>query len=296
MIDSSVLIVGGGPVGLITAIDLARRGIDVTVVERRYPAEVPSAKCNHVAARTMEALRQLGIADEVRDTGLPRDFPHDVVFRTRMTGREMARIVIPSREGRRSGAPGVDADWPTPEPPHRINQIYFEPILHRHAAATPGVTLLNRHEAIALDQDDEGVSLRIAPLDGTGERTLRGRFLIGCDGGRSMVRRAIGGRLVGDAVIQRVQSSHIRMPGLLNAVPAPPAWMTYCYNPDRAGTVLAIDGREEWLVHNYFLPHEEETQVDRDRCLRAILGVAEDAQYEVVRQEDWVGRRLVADR
>jgi 2-polyprenyl-6-methoxyphenol hydroxylase-like FAD-dependent oxidoreductase len=296
MSGSGVLIVGGGPVGLVCAIDLARRGVAVTVVETRYPAEVPSAKCNHVSARTMEMLRRLGIADEVRAAGLPQDFPHDVVFRTRMTGREMARIVLPSPDGRRRGEAGDDTHWETPEPAHRINQIYFEPILYRHAAATPGVTLLNRHEAVSLEQDAGGVTLAVRALDGGAEQTLRARYLIGCDGGRSMVRRAIGGRLVGDPVIQRVQSSHIRMPGLLAAVPAPKAWMTYCYNTQRAGTVLAIDGREEWLVHNYLLPHEEPEAVDRDRCIRAILGVGADAAYEVIRREDWIGRRLVADR
>jgi 2-polyprenyl-6-methoxyphenol hydroxylase-like FAD-dependent oxidoreductase len=291
-----VLIVGGGPVGLICAIDLAQRGVAVTVIETRYPAEVPSAKCNHVAARTMEMLRRLGIADDVRDAGLSHDFPNDVVFRTRMTGRELARIVLPSRDGRRRGERGDDTHWPTSEPAHRINQIYFEPIVRRHAAATPGVTLLNRHEAIELTQDEEGVTLTVRSLEDGSEMSLRGAFLIGCDGGRSMVRRAIGGRLQGDAVIQRVQSSHIRMAGLLDAVPAPKAWMTYCYNPERAGTVLAIDGREEWLIHNYLLPHEEEAEVDRDRCIRAILGVGPDEPYEVVRNEDWVGRRLVADK
>lgn len=297
MIDEAdVLIVGGGPVGLLTAIDLGQRGVSAIVIERRLPAQVPSAKCNHISARSMEALRRLGFSDQVRDAGLPWDFPHDVAFRTRMIGEEMARIVIPSRNGRRTGAPGADTHWPTPEPPHRINQIFFEPILFDHASATPGVRILNRHDALALDQNNDGVTLTVRNLDGGDERRLRGRYLIGCDGGRSMVRKAIGGSLVGDAVIQRVQSSHIRMPGLLAQVPAPLAWMTYCYNPERAGTVLAIDGHEEWLVHNYLLPHEVEEAVDRDACLRAILGVGSDEPYEVLTQEDWIGRRLVADR
>ncbi len=294
--ECDVLIVGGGPVGLVAAIDMARRGLAVTIVEMRRPAEPPSAKCNHVSSRTMEMLRRFGFADAVRDAGLPHDYPHDAVFRTRMTGTEMARISIPSRNGRREGATGVDTDWATPEPPHRINQIYFEPILFAHAAAMPGVTIFTRHRAVGLAQDDDGVSLTIEDLDTKTERILRAQYLIGCDGGGSMVRKAIGAKLEGDAVIQRVQSSHIRMPALLALVPDPKGWMTYCYNSERAGTVLAIDGKEEWLVHNYLLPSEPDAgAVDRDACLRAILGVGPDVDYELITAEDWIGRRLVAD-
>jgi 2-polyprenyl-6-methoxyphenol hydroxylase-like FAD-dependent oxidoreductase len=66
-VDANVLIVGAGPVGLTLAIDLAWRGIDVTVVETRAPAELPEPKCNHVAARTMEIFRRLGMAERIRN-------------------------------------------------------------------------------------------------------------------------------------------------------------------------------------------------------------------------------------
>ena len=78
MSDPDVLIVGAGPVGLTLAIDLAWRGIAVTVVETRARAEPPEPKCNHVAARTMEIFRRLGIADKVRNAGLPADYPADL--------------------------------------------------------------------------------------------------------------------------------------------------------------------------------------------------------------------------
>ena len=73
--------------------------------------------------------------------------------------------------------------------------------------------------------------------------------------------------------------------------------MTLSLNPRRCGTVVAIDGRENWLIHNH-LNREEETfeSVDRDASIRAILGVGADFEYEILSKEDWVGRRLVADR
>lgn len=69
MID--VLVVGAGPVGLTLAIDLARRGAAVTVLETRRRGEAPSVKCNHVAARSMEIFRRLGVAAALRAAGLP---------------------------------------------------------------------------------------------------------------------------------------------------------------------------------------------------------------------------------
>ena len=66
--DSSVVIVGAGPVGLTLAIDLADRGVDVTVLETRHAGEPPNVKCNQVSAHSMEIFRRLGLADRIRAT------------------------------------------------------------------------------------------------------------------------------------------------------------------------------------------------------------------------------------
>jgi hypothetical protein len=76
-----------------------------------------------------------------------------------------------------------------------------------------------------------------------------------------------------------------------------PAWGNFSLNSRRTGSMYAIDGRETWLVHNYLKPGETDfDSVDRDGCLRLILGVGSDFEYEVIGTEDWIGRRLVADR
>jgi hypothetical protein len=84
----------------------------------------------------MEIFRRLGIAGTVRAAGLPIDYPNDVAFRTTATGIEMARIPIPCRAYRYTAKGGPDTWWPTPEPPHRINQIYLEPVLFDHEIPT----------------------------------------------------------------------------------------------------------------------------------------------------------------
>lgn len=297
MIETDVVIVGAGPVGLTLALDLASRGRTVHVLELRPPGEPPSVKCNHVSARSMEIFRRLGLAATIRASGLPADYPHDVVYRTTMTGAELTRIRIPARQDRFTDHAAADAGWPTPEPPHRINQIFLEPILFAAAAATPGITLHNRTTFLAQTQTAERVDITARSL-ATGETlTFRARFLIGCDGGRSEVRRSIGAVLAGDAVVQRVQSTCIRAPDLLARMTTRPAWCNFSLNPSRTGNVYAIDGRETWLVHNYLRPDEADFDaVDRDTSLRAILGVGADFPYDIVSNEDWFGRRLIADR
>jgi 2-polyprenyl-6-methoxyphenol hydroxylase-like FAD-dependent oxidoreductase len=295
-VQASVAVIGGGPVGLSLALDLAWRGIEVVVAEQRAAGEPPSVKCNHVSARSMEFFRRLGLAAEIRRAGLPDDYPNDVVFRTRATGHELTRIPIPCRRERFSSRTGPDTGWPTPEPAHRINQIFFEPILFRHAAQNPRIRMLSRTRIESLEQGPTSVRAHGRALETDTPVELEAAYLIGCDGGRSLVRRQIGAHLEGDEIIQRVQSTYIRAPALLARITPPPAWMSYIYNPERCGNLVAIDGRELWLIHNYLLPHEHDfAAVDRDRAIRAILGVGGELEYQILSREDWVGRRLVAD-
>ena len=295
--ECDVLIVGAGPVGLTLAIDLAWRGINVTVAETRARAAPPEPKCNHVAARTMEIFRRLGIAGKVREAGLPADYPHDISYRTSFTGAELTRIRIPCRRDRFTMTDGPDCNWPTPEPPHRINQIFLEPILFEHAASQPRIRIVNRVSVEDVTVGDASADVSLRDLDTDQVRRLNCRFLIGCDGARSVVRKAIGAELSGDAIIQRVQSTYIRAPGLIDRQQHANAWGTGAINPRRSGMVYAIDGSERWLVHNYMKPGEIEFEaVDRDACLRTILGVGPDFNYEIISREDWYGRRLIANK
>ena len=247
---TQVLIVGAGPVGLTLAMDLASRGVRVTVVELRDAGEPPSVKCNHVSARSMEVYRRLGLALEVRNAGLPADFPNDAAYRTTATGIELSRIRIPCRRDRYTATNGPDTTWPTAEPPHRINQIYMEPLLFAHAASMPNVTILNRTAFESFEDRDNEIVATVRNLDTSSTSRISADFLVGCDGARSVVRKAIDVTLAGTPVIQRVQSTYIRAPSLL-ALMGPPAWMSLSLNPRRCGTVVAIDGRETWLIHNH---------------------------------------------
>jgi 2-polyprenyl-6-methoxyphenol hydroxylase-like FAD-dependent oxidoreductase len=295
--ETPVLVVGGGPVGLTLAMDLAWHGIEVTVVERRRAGESPEPKCNHISARSMETFRRLGIATKVRNVGLPEDYPNDISYRTSFTDIEFARIHIPCRRDRFTDKSGPDGHWPTPEPPHRCNQIFLEPVLFEHAVALPRVTILNRTEIEGFEQHDDRVVATLRSLDSGEIARIACSYLVGCDGGKSTIRRAIGAQLEGDAVIQRVQATFIRAPDLIRLQKHERSWMTNAVNPRRVGNVIAIDGRERWMIFNYLKPDEGDFEaVNRDWAIRTILGVGPEFSYEIVSREDWYGRRLIANK
>ncbi len=296
-LEPDVLIVGAGPVGMTLALCLAQRRVRCTVVELKAAHAATEVKCNHISARSMEIYRRLGVAGDLRASGLPDDYPHDVSYRTSTVGQEITRIHIPGRLTRLTDRSGPDGWWPTPEPPHRLNQRYIEPILARHVQQHPLIQCLYQHQVIEVQHNDDEALVCCRVLSNGSAVTLRARYVVGCDGGRSLVRKSMGAQLVGDEVVQRVQSTCVRAPDLMALMKAPPAWAMFTVNPRRSGNVYAIDGRETWLIHNYLRDHESDFEsVDRDWAIRTILGVGPDFQYELLSKEDWIGRRLVADK
>ena len=298
-LDADVVIVGAGPVGLTLAMDLASQGVDVIVLEARPRSEPPSVKCNHVSARSMEIFRRLGVARQVRDSGLPADYPNDVAYRTAFLGRDITRIPIPCRADRYAATGGPDTNWPTPEPPHRINQIYLEPVLFAHLEAMPTARILSSTTLTDFIQADDGITARATDTQGH-VIEIACTYLVGCDGGRSGVRKAIGATLSGDVALQHVQSSYIRAPSLLPMLRergGEPAWASFSLNPQQSGNVYAIDGRTTWLVHVYLKPGVTDFEaVDRDSAIRTVLGVDKSFAYELLSKEDWIGRRLIVDK
>jgi 2-polyprenyl-6-methoxyphenol hydroxylase-like FAD-dependent oxidoreductase len=243
----------------------------------------------------MEIFRRLGLVSAVRDAGLPADYPNDVAFRTTATGIELGRISIPCRAERYAAKGGPDTWWPTPEPPHRINQIYLEPVLFAYAAAIPELRILTRTSVFDFEQNEHGVLAIARDLDANEAHEIFARYLIGCDGAHSDIRRRIGARLSGDTAVVQAQSTYILTPKLLGMMPGP-AWAIDCINPRSCGLMFAIDGHERWLIHNFLGPAESLFGVDRNRSVREILGVGPSFELKILGQEDWTGRRMVADR
>lgn len=253
-VDTSVLIVGGGPAGLVLAIELGQRGIDCIVVEQAQTTS-NQPKANLSSARTMEHYRRLGFADEVRAVGLPPDYPQDVTFWTRYSTYELSRMKVPTARQAAAMPAEKRRDWQTPELPHRVQQMAFEPILRAKAEALPGVRLYYSHKLHEFAEAGDGVTATIENL-ATGQTfPIKSRYLIGCDGSRSTVRKKSGIEYQGEGSADReffggkMLGLYFRCPHMYQLLNGAPAWHYWTVNKERRGLLVALNGKDEFTLH-----------------------------------------------
>jgi len=303
--------VGGGPAGLMLAIELGCRDIPCVLLEE--DADPPAfPKANATSSRTMEHYRRRGFSDEIRALGLPLDYPQDVVYCTQLAGHELARFRIPSRgdAARRSqagdpaagnaGDYGSEA-WPTPELPHRAQQMLIEPVLRTRAAAYSSVRLCLGQRAVAVEQDADGVAVTVEPEGGGEPWRLDARYLVGCDGPRSMVRKSMGIGYSGQGSEQRdffggqMLSIYFRSRQLYGVMGKEPAWQYWAVNAHQRGLLIAVDGVETFLLAVQLAPGRQPADIDPVAVARAVVGSEFD--FELIDRMPWVaGYTLVADK
>ena len=302
--DCSVLIVGGGPCGLMLANELGRRGVTAVLVDQK-PTTAFNPQANATQARTMEHFRRLGIAGEIRALGLPPDFPTDIAYFTRYAKYELARFKLPSAREAVERVKQLSGSWSAAELPHRVSQKFVEQVLRRHAEALPGISVhydwrLTRFSETA----DDGIETDIERVSDGKAHRIRSAFLVGADGPRSTVRQALGFQYTGeegavrDFFGGRMFAIYLRAPEFYQAVPHPPAWMNVTFNHERRAFMAAVDGKGEFAFHTQLRPHEVEGEITRERALAMFQeAVGAPIQAEILSHGTWIaGYALVADR
>ncbi|HTJ16753.1 MAG TPA: FAD-dependent monooxygenase [Steroidobacteraceae bacterium] len=163
MTDHAVLIAGGGPTGMTLAGELALAGIDVAIIERRASQDLTGSRAGGLHARTIEVFDQRGIAERFISQGQP----------VQVVGFQMIRLDL--------------SDFPTRHP-HTLGlwQAHIERILVEWLGELR-VPIYRGREVTGFWQDDTGVDIGLSDA-----RSMRAQYLIGCDGGRSRVRKTAG--------------------------------------------------------------------------------------------------------
>ena len=183
-LQTSVLVVGAGPVGLGLAADLGWRNIPCMVVEQSDGA-ITVPRTNAVNVRTMEFCRRWGVAETVREAGVPRDYPHTFLYVTSLAGHEIYRVERPTHGGNQPS--------PTsPERAQRCNQLWFDPILRDAAAGASSVSLRYGCRFESFEQGADGVVVHVRDVASDQIQRIATQYLVACCGGRSSIPEALG--------------------------------------------------------------------------------------------------------
>jgi 2-polyprenyl-6-methoxyphenol hydroxylase-like FAD-dependent oxidoreductase len=287
--NTEVLIVGAGPVGLTLAIDLGRRGIDCTLIEQKEaPAFLPKMeRCN---ARTMEIYRRLGIAQKIRDAGYPRDAAMDVFIVISMTEKPLLHLPYPSVAELQAQIRACNDGTMPLEPYQLTSQYTLEPLLKSVAETLPSVTVRYGCEFVAFKQDEASVAATVRNSDGSTE-TIRAAYLAGCDGGSSAVRRQLGIKLRGEGNILQLRQGLYRCDTLWDRIPlgeGPGKGRHYHVADDRSTFLITQDSTRHFTLHSVV-----ETDADMATMFERTIGAPID--YEMLYVGEWKQNLLLAD-
>ena len=283
---TQVLIVGAGPVGLTLALDLARRVVRATLVERN-PTSIQLPKMERCNARTMEIFRRLGIAETVRNAGLPRTAPMDV-FLAESMGAPAAIVHLPYPSVADAKATiAANNDGRPLEPYQLISQYTLEPLLRSIADTRPELTIRFSCEMTSFVEDATGVTATLTT--GGGPDEIRADYIVGCDGGSSTVRKQLGIALAGQGRIRKLRQALFHAPDLYERIPMGKGRHYHIAKPPIFPFIIIQDSTKHWTLHA-----AAESDAEMTEIFRGALGM--EIAFETLSVNEWTQHLLCADR
>lgn len=288
IIKTPVLIVGAGPVGIATAIDLGQRGIPCILLEKS-DGTIEHPRTGLVAIRTMEAFRKWGFSERVRQCGFPDDYELSMVFCTSLNGFLLDREYYPPM-----------GQTPTPEqtPEHkqRCPQLWLQPIMADVAHDTTGVTPMYEHQFESLNDDGNVVRSTVTDLKTGQTRIIESQYVVACDGAMSGIREQIGIAMSGKLLSYSINVL-LRIPGFNTSHIMGQAERYLCVGPNGTwGNFTVVDGNEIWRLT--VVGSEEKMDLntfDPGAYVRKAFG-RDDIEFEVESIIPWRRSEMLADQ
>ncbi len=285
--ETQVLIVGAGPVGLTLALDLGQRGIRCLLIERNETSiQLPKMeRCN---ARTMEIYRRLGVAEKIRDAGLPREAPMDVFLATSLADPAIVHLPYPSVAAAKADIAAHNDGTRLLEPYQLISQYTLEPLLRSIVEELPSVTVRFSCELTVFSQDDDSVTAQLCGRDG-GQATVKANFLVGCDGGSSTVRKQLGIVLQGEGSIRKLRQALFYCPDLYEHIPMGKGRHYHIAEGPLFPFIILQDSTRHWTLQAAASTDEEMADI----FARAI---GQPLDFQMLSVNEWTQHLLCAER
>ncbi len=290
--EADVLVVGGGPVGLTMAAELSYRGIKTILIERRATTS-KSARAVRLSSRSMEHFRRLGLEGKIQDASFPRYMPTSVTFSTgAYKGYTILKQEFSTWGDVADGVtdkemmffqPGSSASLPMFCP-----QYCSEAVILKHLRDTSEtVTTFWGYRVTDVVQDDDGVTVKALKDDSEEEKTFRGRYLIGCDGGSSFVRKELGLHTYGHFVVAKACTITFRSPQLLEHMKTNnTTGFHFIVSHNLVFIMILLNNKGEYAMHMFLLSSTPEETVQEypknpDKWVKIAMG-SSDIPFEVM--------------
>lgn len=293
-----VLVVGGGPTGLCLASDLAWRGTDCLLIEKRRTREL-HPKATLLGPRSMELLRRWNIDDQIYANALPNDLIYRIFFVMGMNGPVLTCFESPSIDHFRYRRTEEAKRWPelmwSPYGKTQIGQHAVEPVLLDVARKQPRLDLREGWELVGFEQNAAFVRAVIREIDTGRQETVEADYMVGCDGGASAVRRSLGIRFVGRGPMRANVTFLFRSPEFSRSHALGGGNLFYNMMPDTFGVFMSIDGKDLWGYQFYFLdPKAKTDNPDVAGILHRAVG--RPFEFELLSLTHWHHHQSVAMR
>ena len=297
MKEVSVLVVGGGSVGLSLAAELGWRNIDSLLVERASKLNT-HPRANAVANRTMEYYRRWGIDQAITDAGVPPDHLADYYWVSSLHGHELHRISLPPFKKIRevydnSGYVKEEHTW-SPYLKTITGQNEVEAVLLDYVETRDSVDMQFNCELINFEQDGDSVTCNIKCRETGSVETVYCKYLVACDGGRSGVRERLGIGLSGRADLARFVSIYFRAQKFMECQKFGQANIFFPLHRDHAGFILNWDGGTTFTYHLILKDGQNWDEVEPVSAIESVLGTS--TNIEIISTQPWTAHALVADQ
>lgn len=278
-----VLIAGGGPCGLLSALLLARQGVRSWIIERHSGIST-HPKAMGVQRRTAEIYRSLGLLDRMMERDLPAKDLWLSFYMKSLAGEEIGRIPLEERTSRE-----------TPCIAFHCPQTWTESVLLEAVSKEERIGVCFSREARGVSQDEAGVSLTVTDASGS-EQTISAPWLIAADGAGSFIRRSIGVNARGLGDMGHFLNVHFRadygprMNGRNGIL-----FTAVC--PDYAEMFVAVNGTDEWLMHHFLDEGETLASYPHERLIAMIRNASgmPEVPIEILGVDPWVMSPKVAE-